>query len=92
MAYRRLLPLMELRLRTVSRHNDSDLCLLDEVIVDPAPPQRRLTLSKPRQAEYPHFQEGEMPQVEIVVPSEPSVVNWIAEAEQKLRSTGRTQP
>jgi hypothetical protein len=92
LAYQRLMPALELRLRTVSRHNDSDLYLLDEVIVDPAPPQRWLTLSKPHQADYPHFPRGEMPQVEIVDPSEPSVVNWIAEAEQKLRSTGRIQP
>jgi hypothetical protein len=30
----------------------------------------------------------EMPQVEIIGSSEPSVTNWITEAEQKLRSNG----
>ena len=92
LAYQRLMPALELRLRTISRHNDSDLYLLDEVIVDPAPPHRQLTPSGPRQADHPHFPGNEIPPVEIVGPSEPSVVNWIAEAEQKLRSTGRIQP
>jgi hypothetical protein len=92
LAYQRLMPALEFRLRTVSRHNDSDLYLLDGMIVDPAPPHRQLTPSGPRQADHPHFPGNEMPPVEIVDPSEPSVVNWIAEAEQKLRSTGRIQP
>jgi len=92
LAYQRLMPALELRLRTVSRHNDSDLYLLDEVIVDPASPQHGSTTSESRQAESPYHPDHEMPQIEIVGPSEPSVVNWIAEAEQKLRSTGRTQP
>jgi hypothetical protein len=91
LAYQRLMPALELRLRTVSRHNDSDLYLLDDVIVDPAPSQRRLNLSESRQAEVPPLPDDEMPQVEIVGPSEASVVNWIAEAEQKLRSSGRMQ-
>jgi Tfp pilus assembly protein PilX len=78
MAYRRLMPVLELRLRTISRHNDSTMLLMDGMIVDPDPPHR--------------LPSDDTPHVEIVGPSEPSVVNWIAEAEQKLRSNGRIQP
>jgi hypothetical protein len=92
LAYQRLMPALEYRLRGGSRQNDSDLYLLDGVIVDPAPAQRRLALSESRQVEVPPLPVEEMPLVEIVGPSEASVVNWIAEAEQKLRASGRMQP
>jgi hypothetical protein len=35
---------------------------------------------------------NETPQVEIIDPAEPSVTNWITEAEQKLRANGWLQP
>lgn len=73
LAYQRLMPVLELRLRTISRPNDSPLLLVDGMFVDTLPSQPRL-LSDVTQ------------QVEIVGPSEPSVVNWITEAEEKLRS------
>ena len=78
MAYRRLMPVLELRLRTIWRDNDSPLLLVDGVLVDSDPPHR--------------LPSDETPHVEIVGPSEPSVTNWITEAEQKLRTDGWIQP
>jgi hypothetical protein len=74
MAYRRLMPVLELRLRTIWHDDDSQKLLVDGMFVDPAPPRR--------------LPGDETPHVEIVGPSEPSVTNWITEAEQKLRTDG----
>ena len=74
MAYRRLMPVLELRLRTIWSDNDSPKLLVDGMFVDPAPPRR--------------LPGDETPHVEIVGPSEASVTNWITEAEQKLRTDG----
>jgi len=79
LAYQRLVPALELRLRTISRANYSPLLLVDGMIVDTTPSQPQLMLN-------------DTPQVEIVGPSEPSVINWITEAEERLRSDGRNQP
>jgi hypothetical protein len=92
MAYRRLMPVLELRLRTIWRDNDSHLLLIDGMIVDPAPPHRQLTQREPHQATLTRRSNFETPQVEITDPSEPSVINWITEAEQKLRTDGWIQP
>jgi hypothetical protein len=90
-AYWRLMPLLELRLRTIiSRANDSPLLLIDGMIADP--PYRQLPSSEPRQAYTPRTSNDETPQVEIIGPSEPSIINWITEAEQKLRSDGKIRP
>ncbi|RPI32316.1 MAG: hypothetical protein EHM70_09235 [Chloroflexota bacterium] len=79
LAYQRLMPVLELRLRTIWRNDDSPLLLVDGMVVD-------LDRS-------PRLPRSETPQVEIVGPSEPSVTNWITEAEQKLRADdGRIQP
>ena len=79
MAYRLLMPVLELRLRTIwSDENDSPKLLVDGMFVDPAPPRR--------------LPGDETPHVEIVGPSEASVTNWITEAEQKLRTDGWIQP
>jgi hypothetical protein len=75
-AYWQLLPALELRLRTISGDYVRPPYLLDGTIVDANPSQ------------LPLVSDG-APQVEIVSPSEPSVVNWITEAEQELRSSGR---
>jgi hypothetical protein len=88
-AYRRLMPVLELRLRTISHDNDSPLLLVDGMIVDPDPPHRRLTRWVLRQPNLPQLPSDETPHVEIVDPSDPSVTNWITEAEQKLRSRWR---
>jgi len=75
MAYQRLMPVLELRLRTISRENDSPMLLVDGMFVDPDPSHLRLP-------------SDETPLVEIIGPSEPSISNWITEAEQKLRTDG----
>jgi hypothetical protein len=77
-AYQRLMPVLELRLRTISRPNDSSSLLVDGVMVDAAP-------------HHPQLLTDGTPPIEVVGPSDPSVVNWIAEAEQKLRAAGRRQ-
>jgi hypothetical protein len=91
LAYRRLIPALELRLRTISRTNDSPLLLVDGTIVDLDPPHRQLTQWELRLLKPPRPPSEDTPQVEIVGPSEPSVTNWITEAEQKLHPDGRTQ-
>ena len=92
MAYQRLMPVLELRLRTIWRDNDSPLLLVDGMIVDPAPPHRRLSQRGLRLLKPPRLPSDHTVQVEIIDPSEPSVINWITEAEQKLRSDGWIQP
>jgi hypothetical protein len=88
-AYQRLMPVLGLRLRTiVSRDNDSSLPLIGGMIVDPASPHRRLTPREPHQVYLTRRSNDETPKVEIIDPSEPSVINWITEAEQKLHSDG----
>lgn len=92
LAYQRLMPLLELRLSTIARANDNPLLLMDGVIVDPDASRRRLTQQDLQLLNPPPFPSDGTPEVEIVSPSEPSVANWISEAEQKLRSAGRMQP
>ncbi len=75
-AYLRLIPVLELRLRTIARYNKSPLLLMDGMIVETNPPR---------------LSSDGTPQVEIVDPSEPSITNWITEAEKELRSDDRKQ-
>lgn len=80
-AYWRLMPVLELHLRTLTYTNNNPVVLLEGTSVDAASytPQSQLL--------------NEInPTVEVVGPTEPSVVNWITEAEQKLRANGGTQP
>jgi hypothetical protein len=92
LAYRRLMPVLELRLRTIWRDNERPLLLVDGMIVDPVPPHRRLLQRGLRLLKPPRLASDHTVQVEIIDPSEPSVVNWITEAEQKLFSDGWKQP
>ena len=92
LAYRRLMPVLELRLRTLPPDNDSSMLLVDGTIVDAVPPLRRLAQPVLRLLKQPSLPSDETPQVEIIGPSEPSVTNWITEAEEKLRSDGWIQP
>jgi hypothetical protein len=92
LAYRRLMPVLELRLRTISRDNDSPLLLVDGTFVDPDPQNRRLTQRGSRRLIHPRLPSDSAIQVEIIDSSEPSITNWITEAEQKLRSDGWIQP
>jgi len=91
MVYRRLMPVLELRLRTISRNNDSPLLLVDGIITDHEPPKRPLKHWVLRQPNLPQFPSYETLQVEIIDPLDPSIALWIEETEQKLRTDGRIQ-
>jgi hypothetical protein len=84
--YWRLTPLLELRLRTISRN--SPLLVVDGMIVGPDPPRRRLKQLNLRLLKHRHSGD-ETSRVEIIGSSEPFLTNWIAEAEQNLRISGR---
>jgi hypothetical protein len=86
LAYQRLMPVLELRLRTISRYNDSLLLLDDGIIVDLDARQQGLSYLK-----NDRFSMDNTPRIEIVDPDEPSVTNWVTEAEQKLRTGGTVQ-
>ena len=85
-AYQRLLPVLELRLRTISGPNNSPTLLVDGMIVDSDPASHQLPYQETRLLNHPDLTVDETPQVEIVGPLEPSITNWIEEAEQKLRT------
>lgn len=91
MAYRRLMPVLDLRLRAIWRDNDSPLLLVDGTIVDHDAPHRQATHWVLRQPEEPQFPSYEIPPVEIIDSSDPSIAPWITETEQKLRTDGRIQ-
>jgi hypothetical protein len=89
LAYRRLMPILELRLRTISRgYGGRPLVLLDGIIRDPDSSRRRFIPSGLGHANLSRFARGGTAQVEIIGPFDPSVAGWIAEAEQKLRGQG----
>jgi di/tricarboxylate transporter len=88
-AYQRLMPVLELRLRTISHRHDNPLLLVDGMIEDSDSHLRPLSPGESLQA-YPfQFSSDNAVQVEIVGSSEPSITNWITEAEAKLRTDGR---
>lgn len=84
-AYLRLMPLIELRLRTGSRIHESPMLLVDGVV-------DRHRQSSPRELSQVYLRPlpsgRPIIEVEIIGPSEPSISNWITKAEQKLRSDG----
>jgi hypothetical protein len=93
LAYQRLMPVLELGLRTFfSRDNENPLLLVDGMIVDADPLHPQLGQQELRLLNPAQLPSDDMPPVEIIGPSEPSITNWIAEAEQKLRSEGWIQP
>ena len=93
LAYQRLMPVLELGLRTfISRDNKNTMLLVDGMIVDADPLAPQLTQPELRLLNTAQLPSEDMPMVEIIGPSEPSITNWIAEAEQKLRSEGWIQP
>jgi hypothetical protein len=92
MAYRRLIPILELRLRTIARFNNSPLLLVDGMVVDADPLNRPFTQRELHLLEQRQQPLEETTQIEIIGPSEPSITNWIAEAEEKLRSYGVVRP
>jgi hypothetical protein len=92
LAFRRLMPVLEYRLRNPrGPGNVSPLSLTGGTIVDLEPYDRRLEQREPALLGLPQLVSDDTPQVEIIDPSEPSIINWVAEAERKLRTQGRTQ-
>jgi hypothetical protein len=92
MAYRRFMPVLELRLRSVISHdNDTPLLLLDGRFLDAnPPPHRRLlrwVLRRPNLPQLPSYETT--PPVEIIDSSDLSISLWITEAEQQLRTRWR---
>jgi hypothetical protein len=94
MIFRRLIPALELRRPRIAPGNENEgpLLLLDGMIVDPNPPGRHLPQPGFSPRDQPQFLSDKAVLVEIIAASEPSVTNWITEAEQKLRSDGGIQP
>jgi hypothetical protein len=91
-AYLRLMPVLELRLRTMSRVGRGPLLLVDGMVVHRDPQNRRSIPGQPGRVYLPPLPSGGPVHVEVVDPSEPSVVNWITEAEQKLLTDGWIRP
>jgi len=90
LAYRRFMPVLELRLLTPGRFRSKNpsLILIDGTSVDADPRYRRLTPRELSQANLPQFPNGEHVKVEIIDPFDPLVAHWITEAEQELRTNG----
>jgi hypothetical protein len=90
LAYQRLMPVLELRLRTISRFGHRPLLLVDGMVVDQDPYYRPGTLDISFQEHPIQISRDVSVQVEIIGPTELSVTDWITEAEQKLQCNGRT--
>jgi hypothetical protein len=88
LAYWRLMPVLEHRLRSI---NDSPLLLLSGKIVDHDPHPRPFSRWIARQPSLPQLPSYQTPQVEIIDPLDPLIAIWIEETEQKLRTDGRIQ-
>jgi hypothetical protein len=91
-AYQRLMPVLELGLRNLLHADHDHLLLASGMVIDANPHSHSLThhslpISKP-----PIFTDASTPQVEIIGPLEPSIINWISEAEQNLHTEGWVQP
>jgi hypothetical protein len=87
--YQRLMPVLELRLRTISRKNDTPLLQMGGTMEDPEYQSRPLSPGESLQAYLFQFSSDNAVQVEMVDSSEPSITNWITEAEAQLRTDGR---
>jgi hypothetical protein len=61
------------------------------MIVDPIPTMRPLSPGESLQAYLLQMSNDKAVQVEIVGSSEPSITNWITEAEEKLRTEGKNK-
>lgn len=83
-AFRQLMPVLELRMRTISNNTDNTYVLVDRRVIDV-----QGDLNPPK---LPSYSNTETPQVEIIGPSDPSIINWITEAEQQLRTDRGDQP
>jgi hypothetical protein len=89
-AYHRLMPVLELRMRTIVHRNETALLMGDGRIIDIASPYRRLVREGIPLLEQPHTTIHQAVQVEIIDSSEAFIAHWITEAEQELRLNGRS--
>jgi hypothetical protein len=89
MAYRRLMPVLELRLRTIVHLNQTDLLMGDGRIIDITSLHQRLARQGMPLLEQPYTPNDHVVQVEIIDSSEAFIAHWITEAEQELRLDGR---
>ncbi len=88
-AYRRFMPVLEFRLRNPRGSGSiNPLFPTGGMIVDLDPHYHGLMQQELRLREHPQLPGDGTPQVEIIGPSEPSIINWITEAEEKLRPDG----
>jgi hypothetical protein len=89
MAFRRLMPVLELRLRTIVHINETALLMEDGNIIDITSQSQRLVRQALPLLEQPHILNDQAVQVEIIDWSEAFLTHWIIEAEQELRLDGR---
>lgn len=93
MAYRRLMPVLEFRLRNPRGNGNTIPSFpMECTIVDLDPHQHPLTQQELPLLKHPQLPLDETPQVEIIDPSDPSIINWVTEAENRLRTDGRIHP
>ena len=90
-AYWRLMPVLEFRLRNARGNGGTSPQLLMDG-ANSGPHFRQLEQLALRPLRRHPLAGDETPQVEIVGPSEPSVTNWITEAERKLRAGRGIRP
>ena len=90
-AYWRLMPVLEFRLRNPRGNGGTSPQLLMDG-ANSGPHFRQLEQLALRPLRRHPLAGDETPQVEIVGPSEPSVTNWITEAESKLRAGRGIRP
>jgi hypothetical protein len=88
-AFDRLLPVLEYRLLMDRRDQDPRLQVVDGEIVEFNPPRRRLIRRILPMLARPRPRIDHEVHIEIIGSSEPSIINWITEAEQKMRFDGR---
>lgn len=91
-AYRRLMPVLELGLRILLHADHNHLLLANGMVIDADAPPRSITQHDLPLLKPPGLTSAAIPLVEIIGPLEPSVINWISEAEQKLQAEGWVQP
>ena len=90
LAYRRLMPVLEFRLRNPQGNNV--MVLTEGLIMDFDPHYPPLTPLELHPLNQPRLLGDGTPLIEIVGSAEPSIINWITEAEHQLRITGGRQP
>ena len=89
-AFRRFMPVFEMGLRKYVQEDDRPVVLLEGRVVESVFDNGLLIAALPPD-QTPKLTSISQAQVEIVGPDDPSITNWITEAEQKLRSDGWIQ-